>query len=101
MIEPGTFKHVPVGDIDVWALVDGSVELPLALFPAAAEPGADASFGPGPFSTAVNCFAIRTGGTLHLVANAHLPYEAPLRAAFRGVDLVAAEGGYKLFEARK
>jgi glyoxylase-like metal-dependent hydrolase (beta-lactamase superfamily II) len=67
MIEPGTFRHAPVGDIDVWVLVDGAVELPLALFPAAVEPGADAGFGPGPFPTAVNCFAIRTGGALHLV----------------------------------
>jgi 16S rRNA (guanine1207-N2)-methyltransferase len=45
--------------------------------------------------------ALRPGGTLHLVANAHLPYEAPLRAAFRTVTPVVTEGGYKLFEARK
>lgn len=45
--------------------------------------------------------ALRPGGTLHLVANAHLPYEAPLRAAFRTVTPTATEGGYKLFEARK
>ena len=45
--------------------------------------------------------ALRNGGTLHLVANAHLPYEAPLRAAFRTVTERAKEGGYKLFEARK
>ncbi|MFF8802242.1 MULTISPECIES: class I SAM-dependent methyltransferase [unclassified Methylobacterium] len=45
--------------------------------------------------------ALRPGGTLLLVANAHLPYEAPLRAAFRTVTPTAAEGGYKLFEARK
>ena len=25
MIEPGAFRHVPVGDIDVWVLVDGAV----------------------------------------------------------------------------
>lgn len=45
--------------------------------------------------------ALRPGGTLHLVANAHLPYEAPLRAAFRTVTPTVTEGGYKLFEARK
>ncbi|HJE25156.1 MAG TPA: class I SAM-dependent methyltransferase [Methylorubrum populi] len=45
--------------------------------------------------------ALRPGGTLHLVANAHLPYEAPLRDAFRSVTPVVTEGGYKLFEARK
>ncbi|WP_342151663.1 class I SAM-dependent methyltransferase [Methylorubrum sp. SB2] len=45
--------------------------------------------------------ALRNGGTLHLVANAHLPYEAPLRAAFKTVNLTVTEGGYKLFEARK
>ncbi|WP_246333200.1 class I SAM-dependent methyltransferase [Aureimonas mangrovi] len=41
------------------------------------------------------------GGTLHLVANRHLPYEAVLRAAFRSVETVAEGGGYKIFEARK
>lgn len=45
--------------------------------------------------------ALRPGGTLWLTANAHLPYEAALRAAFRVVTPVAREGGYKVFEARK
>ncbi|WP_232629737.1 class I SAM-dependent methyltransferase, partial [Methylobacterium sp. Leaf118] len=45
--------------------------------------------------------SLRNGGTLVLVANAHLPYEAPLRAAFRTVTETAKAGGYKLFEARK
>lgn len=45
--------------------------------------------------------ALRNGGTLYLVANAHLPYEAPLRAAFKTVTATVTEGGYKLFEARK
>ncbi|SFK46019.1 class I SAM-dependent methyltransferase [Methylorubrum salsuginis] len=45
--------------------------------------------------------ALRNGGTLYLVANAHLPYEAPLRAAFKTVTPTVTEGGYKLFEARK
>jgi 16S rRNA (guanine1207-N2)-methyltransferase len=45
--------------------------------------------------------ALRNGGALWLVANAHLPYEAPLRDLFRTVTTVAQEGGYKVFEARK
>ena len=45
--------------------------------------------------------ALRTGGALWLVANAHLPYEAPLRELFRTVTTVTVEGGYKVFEARK
>ena len=45
--------------------------------------------------------ALRNGGTFWLVANAHLPYEAPLRELFRTVTAVAQEGGYKVFEARK
>ncbi len=45
--------------------------------------------------------ALRNGGTLYLVANVHLPYEAALSAAFRTVTASATEGGYKLFEARK
>jgi 16S rRNA (guanine1207-N2)-methyltransferase len=35
------------------------------------------------------------------VANRHLPYEAPLAAAFAGVRLAADAGGYKVFEARR
>ena len=45
--------------------------------------------------------ALRPGGRLLLVANAHLPYEGPLREAFRTVTTTVTEGGYKLFEARK
>jgi 16S rRNA (guanine1207-N2)-methyltransferase len=45
--------------------------------------------------------SLRTGGTLYLVANAHLPYEAPLRELFRSVTALAQEGGYKVIEARK
>lgn len=44
---------------------------------------------------------LRRSGTLHLVANRHMPYEDVLRAAFRSVRTVADEGGYKIFEARK
>ena len=39
-------------------------------------------------------------GTLWMVANRHLPYEAALTAAFRDVSPLATEGGYKLFCAR-
>jgi 16S rRNA (guanine1207-N2)-methyltransferase len=44
---------------------------------------------------------LRPGGTLWLTANAHLPYEAPLKAAFKAVTLKASAGGYKIYEARK
>jgi len=45
--------------------------------------------------------ALRPGGSLWLVANAHLPYEAPLRAAFRSVSVAAQENGYRVYEARR
>ena len=61
--------------------------------------GEDQALGKGFIARAAE--ALRPGGTLWLTANAHLPYEAPLRAAFRTVETVAAAGGYKLFEARK
>ncbi|MFN3352249.1 MAG: class I SAM-dependent methyltransferase [Brevundimonas sp.] len=40
-------------------------------------------------------------GTLWMVANRHLPYEADLNAAFRRVRLVEEVGGYKVYEATK
>jgi 16S rRNA (guanine1207-N2)-methyltransferase len=45
--------------------------------------------------------SLRPGGTLWLVANAHLPYEAALREAFRSVSVTAQAGGYRAFEARR
>lgn len=44
---------------------------------------------------------LRTGGVCWLVANRHLPYEAPLAAAFARAEVRADAGGYKIFEARK
>lgn len=44
---------------------------------------------------------LRRSGTLLLVANRHMPYEAVLRSAFRSVDVTAEAAGYKIFEARK
>ncbi len=44
---------------------------------------------------------LRKGGTLWLVANRHLPYEAELRDAFKRVTPISDGGGYKLFEATK
>jgi len=44
---------------------------------------------------------LRRGGTLWLVANRHLPYEAILAENFAKVRLVGEGGGYKVFEARK
>lgn len=64
---PGAHTHIRVGDIDVFALLDSRISGPRALFPDAEKPGADTSFGPGPFVIDVNCFAIRTAGKLCLV----------------------------------
>ncbi len=44
---------------------------------------------------------LKRGGTLWLVANRHLPYEAELNAAFKRVTPITDGGGYKLFEATK
>ncbi|MBB3996504.1 class I SAM-dependent methyltransferase [Aureimonas pseudogalii] len=44
---------------------------------------------------------LRRSGTLVLVANRHMPYEAALRTAFRSVETIADTAGYKIFEARK
>ena len=46
--------------------------------------------------------ALRHGGKLLMVANRHLPYERPLSDSFGAkVKLLAEEGGYKLYEARR
>lgn len=45
--------------------------------------------------------ALRPGGRLLLVANAHLPYEAALRARFAQVRVLRAERGFKVFEAMR
>lgn len=44
---------------------------------------------------------LKKSGTLWLVANRHLPYEAELKTAFRRVTPITDGGGYKLFEAIK
>ncbi|AAK23812.1 class I SAM-dependent methyltransferase [Caulobacter vibrioides] len=45
--------------------------------------------------------ALRKGGSLWIVANRHLPYEAILGESFSKVRLVGEGGGYKVFEAKK
>ncbi|WP_374571604.1 class I SAM-dependent methyltransferase [Phenylobacterium sp.] len=45
--------------------------------------------------------ALRKGGTLWLVANRHLPYEAVLGEAFAQTRLVAEAEGFKVYEARR
>lgn len=45
--------------------------------------------------------ALRPGGALWLVANAHLPYEASLREAFRHVAVAVQANGYRVYEARQ
>lgn len=67
MTQPGSHERIQVGEIEVVALLDSRSALPRTLFPDAEKPGADASFGPGPYATDVNCFAFRSGGRLHLV----------------------------------
>jgi len=44
---------------------------------------------------------LRTGGVCWLVANRHLPYEAPLSKAFSRFDVRHDGGGYKVIEARR
>ena len=44
---------------------------------------------------------LRPGGTLRLVANRHLPYEAVLRELFAEVAPIGDQQGYKLYGARK
>lgn len=45
--------------------------------------------------------ALRPGGGCWLVANRHLPYEAPLAEAFSRVEVRAEAAGFKVFEARR
>ena len=47
------------------------------------------------------CQVLRRSGSLWMVANRHLPYEAILGPLFTTVERRAAGGGYKVFEARK
>jgi 16S rRNA (guanine1207-N2)-methyltransferase len=44
---------------------------------------------------------LRKGGVCWLVANRHLPYEAPLAAGFASAEVRADAGGYKIIEARR
>ncbi len=44
---------------------------------------------------------LRKGGSLWLVANRHLPYEAVLAELFASVALRAEGGGFKVYEARR
>lgn len=44
---------------------------------------------------------LKKGGRLYMVANAHLPYEQALREKFANLKTLAAEQGFKIFEAVK
>lgn len=44
--------------------------------------------------------SVKKGGVCWLVANRHLPYEAPLAASFKKVRLDHEARGYKVFEAK-
>lgn len=61
--------------------------------------GEDKSLGQAFIRSAAG--ALRKGGSLWIVANRHLPYEAILAESFAKVRLVAEGGGYKVFEAKK
>jgi 16S rRNA (guanine1207-N2)-methyltransferase len=45
--------------------------------------------------------SLKRGGKLYLVANRHLPYEAPLADSFAATRLLAEREGFKVFEARR
>ena len=47
------------------------------------------------------CNALRKGGQLFMVANAHLPYERVLRDLFHDVETRAEKAGFKIFHALK
>jgi 16S rRNA (guanine1207-N2)-methyltransferase len=61
--------------------------------------GEDKTLGQAFIASAAS--ALRKGGSLWIVANRHLPYEAILNESFAKVGLVAEGGGYKIFEAKK
>ena len=44
---------------------------------------------------------LKTGGTLWLVANRHLPYESVLSECFKSHEMLEDEGGYKIIKAEK
>jgi 16S rRNA (guanine1207-N2)-methyltransferase len=60
----------------------------------AADPGLGAAF------IAAAAAMLAPGGTLWMVANRQLPYEAPLAAGFREVTPLGAAEGFKLISAR-
>ena len=61
--------------------------------------GEDKALGQAFIASAAS--ALRKGGSLWMVANRHLPYEALLAESFAKVRLVGEGGGYKVFEAKK
>jgi 16S rRNA (guanine1207-N2)-methyltransferase len=62
-----------------------------------AEGREDRDLGAGFIAAAAR--ALKRGGRCLLVANAALPYEAPLGSAFRQVRVLDRSGGYKILEA--
>lgn len=59
----------------------------------------DISLGVAMLQTAAQC--LKKGGTLYMVANKQLPYEAVLERAFFKVLKCAEEKGFKIFKASK
>ncbi|MBA4792189.1 MAG: class I SAM-dependent methyltransferase [Phenylobacterium sp.] len=88
----------------LWADVRGGTDLAdldfVVMNPPFHDGGAeDRSLGAAFIAAAAR--ALKPGGRLLMVANRHLPYEAPLREAFGKVALLAETGGYKVHEARR
>ncbi len=59
----------------------------------------DPGIGQGMIAAAAK--ALKPGGRLAMVANAHLPYEQALGAAFKDVREIAREAGFKVIVARR
>jgi 16S rRNA (guanine1207-N2)-methyltransferase len=43
--------------------------------------------------------ALKPGGSLYMVANRHLPYEATIKACFKQFEIIEDAGGYKIIRA--
>jgi len=61
--------------------------------------GTDVDLGRGFIAAAAAC--LKKGGSLSLVANAYLPYEAVLEPLFKNVKLITQKDGFKVIRAVK
>jgi 16S rRNA (guanine1207-N2)-methyltransferase len=86
-------------DAALWTPEGGAVDHVVTNPPFHAGRAADPALGTAFIAAAAR--VLRPGGTLWLVANRHLPYEAALGAAFRDLDVLQETGGYKLVRGTK